>query len=216
MDRKTKKDAYYVYKAYWTKKPMVHITGRRFRDRAPGERDLRIYTNAEAVTLSVNGKVYGTLEAKDHMVIFPEVDLLPGENILTATVAGAQDSVTLCGVDVHNTEYDLPDLAAAMQVGNWFSSQDEAEDYGDEGYNADMPMGVLFANARCVDIVKGWVMAKQSVSISDRFKFVSSMSLFQNGNNRHKPLTAIGTIKTYYTQEDLALLNKLLRGIPRK
>ena len=194
---------------------MVHITGRRFRDRAPGERDLRIYTNADTVSLCVNGKLYGTQEAKDHMVIFPEVDLLPGENILTATVAGAQDSVTLCGVDIHNTEYDLPDLAAAMQMGNWFSSQDEAEDYGDEGYNADMPMGVLFANARCVDIVKGWVMAKQSVSISDRFKFVSSMRLFQIGNNRHKPLTAIGTIKTYYTQEDLALLNKLLRGVKR-
>ena len=216
MDRKTKKDAYYVYKAYWTKEPMVHIAGRRFRDRAPGERDLRIYTNADTVTLCVNGKLYGTQEAKDHMVIFPEVALQPGENTLTASVEGAEDSIVLWGVETHNTEYDLPDLAAAMQMGNWFSSQDEAEDYGDEGYNADMPMGVLFANARCVDIVKGWVMAKQSVSISDRFKFVTAMPRYRDSENyNQRPLAEMVTIKKNNSEEDLALLNKLLRGVKR-
>ena len=34
-DRKIKKDAFYVYKAYWTTEPMVHVSGRRFTDRAP-------------------------------------------------------------------------------------------------------------------------------------------------------------------------------------
>jgi len=216
MDRKVKKDAYYVYKAYWTKAPMVYITSRRFRDRAPGERDVRIYTNAEEVTLTLNGKVYGMETAKDHMVIFRDVPLLMGENTLTATVDGAEDTVTLCGVEVHNTEYDLPDLAAALQVGNWFSEQEEAEDYGDDGYNADMPMGVLLANPRCMEIVKGWIMAKQELDISVRFKFVSSLNQYRdNANYNQKSLMGMKTTSTYYTREDLDLLNKLLRGVKR-
>jgi hypothetical protein len=195
---------------------MVHITSRRFRDRAPGERDVRIYTNAEEVTLTVNGKVYGTLEAADHMVIFPEVPLRMGENTLTATVDGAEDTIILCGVSEHDTEYDLPDLASALQVGNWFSEQEEDEDYGDEGYQADMPNGELLGNPRCFEIVKGWIMAKQSLDISTRFKFVSSLSQYRdNGNYNTKHLISMKTVKTYYTDEDIALLNKLLRGVKR-
>ena len=34
MDRKTKKDSYFVYQAYWTQTPMVHIAGRRHAQRA--------------------------------------------------------------------------------------------------------------------------------------------------------------------------------------
>ena len=216
MDRKLKKDAYYVYKAYWTKAPMVYITSRRFRDRAPGERDVRIYTNCDEVTLSVNGKVYATQEAKDHMVIFPDVPLMMGENTVTATVDGAEDTVILCGVSQHNTQYDLPDLVSAMQVGNWFSQQEEEADYGDEGYNSDMPMGVLLANPRCFEIVKGWIMSKQTLDMSTRFKFVSSLNQYRdNANYNQKPLMGMRTTQTYYTQEDLWVLDKLLRGVKR-
>ena len=34
IDRKTKKDSYFVYQAYWSKQPMVHIAGRRHAQRA--------------------------------------------------------------------------------------------------------------------------------------------------------------------------------------
>ena len=34
MDRLTKKDSYYIYKAYWGTEPMVHICGRRYARRA--------------------------------------------------------------------------------------------------------------------------------------------------------------------------------------
>ena len=35
-DRKIKKDAFYLYKAYWTEKPFVHICSKRFQKR-PGD-----------------------------------------------------------------------------------------------------------------------------------------------------------------------------------
>ena len=123
----------------------------------------------------------------------------------------------LCGVAEHNTAYDLPDLAAALQIGNWFAEQDETEDYGDDGYSSEVPVGELLENDRCFEIIKGWTMAKQSVPISDRFKFVNTLGRFRNNDNyRHKSLTTMKTIEKYYTQEDLALLNKLLRGVKRK
>ena len=40
MDRKTKKDSYFVYQAYWTQTPMVHIAGRRHAQRAEGAHTL--------------------------------------------------------------------------------------------------------------------------------------------------------------------------------
>ncbi|MDY5783661.1 MAG: glycoside hydrolase family 2 TIM barrel-domain containing protein, partial [Gemmiger sp.] len=43
-DRKTKKDAFYIYQAYWTDNPMIHVCGERFVDRAHDERDITVYT----------------------------------------------------------------------------------------------------------------------------------------------------------------------------
>ena len=131
-------------------------------------------------------------------------------------VDGAEHTITLNGVAEHNTQYDLPDLAAALQVGNWFSQQEEAEDYGEEGYHADMPMGELLRNPRCFEIVKGWIMAKQTLDISTRFKFVSSLSQYRDsGNYNKKPLVGMKTPRENYTAEDFALLNKLLRSVKR-
>ena len=33
FDRKTKKDAFYLYKAWWSKEPFVHITSKRYKER---------------------------------------------------------------------------------------------------------------------------------------------------------------------------------------
>ena len=40
IDRKTKKDSYFVYQAYWSKQPMVHIAGRGIlKEYAKGNQD---------------------------------------------------------------------------------------------------------------------------------------------------------------------------------
>lgn len=38
LDRKIKKDAFYLYKAYWSREPFVHLCGRRYAQR-PGDAD---------------------------------------------------------------------------------------------------------------------------------------------------------------------------------
>ena len=51
FDRKTRKDSYYVYKAFWSQEPFVHIAGKRMADRTGRKTKVRIYTNQPYVKL---------------------------------------------------------------------------------------------------------------------------------------------------------------------
>jgi beta-galactosidase len=123
-DRKTRKDAFFVYKAWWTQAPMVHVCGARFADRAPGQRDVTVVTNGELVTLLVNGAEAGTRRAENHVAVFPEVALAEGKNTITARTAGAEDTIALNGVAQPNPAYVLPEEPQA--AGNWFDGVGEA------------------------------------------------------------------------------------------
>ncbi len=117
-DRKIKKDAYFIYQAYWTDEPMLHVCGERFVDRAPDERIVTIYTNCPAATLIVNGAEAATAEAVDHAVVFHDVPLQDGANTVTAVCGNVQgNTITLNGVAEHNYAYDLPE---GNEAANWF------------------------------------------------------------------------------------------------
>ena len=120
-DRKIKKDAFYIYQAYWTTAPMVHVCGRRFADRAPGERSVYVYTNQPEVTLLLNGQPVGTKVAVDHMAVFEELPLQDGENTITARAGDVEDTITLNGVEKSNPDYVLPQ--EDTQAGNWFTPE---------------------------------------------------------------------------------------------
>jgi len=217
MDRKIKKDPFFIYQAYWSKTPMVHISGRRFADRAPGERDVTVYTNCDSVTLVLNGKEYATMDVTDHAAVFVDVPLNPGENTLTAVAGDIRDTITLNGVDIHNTDYDLPALTEALQAGNWFAEQDDKEDYGEDGYHCDIPMKELLSNQRCFELVRGWIMSKESMDLSFRFKFVSSLTQYRDNENYNwKILKNMATIAQYMNDDDFVTLNKLLRSVRYK
>ena len=56
FDRKTKKDSFYLYKAYWTSKPMVHIAGKRYAYRPEKQTQIKVYSNCDRVTLYADGE----------------------------------------------------------------------------------------------------------------------------------------------------------------
>lgn len=88
-DRAVRKDAYYWYQANWSDKPMIYITSRRFVERTTDSVAVKVYANAESVTLTVNGKALATVKVDDHIAIWPDVPLSPGENRITVTGAAA-------------------------------------------------------------------------------------------------------------------------------
>jgi beta-galactosidase len=97
-DRQTRKDAFFWYKANWTTTPVVYITSRRFTPRATATVPIKIYSNLDAVTLTVNGAVVGTQAGADDIFSWSDVPLVAGANVVSATgtkgALTASDTVT--------------------------------------------------------------------------------------------------------------------------
>ena len=119
MDRKTKKDSYFVYQAYWTQTPMVHIAGRRHAQRAGETTEIKVYSNQDTVILYVNGKEVGQQTA--HRVFKFNVALNEGFNTLVAVAGDVKDSITLEKVAEEPGYYTLPEFNERQEgVANWF------------------------------------------------------------------------------------------------
>ncbi|MCD7736857.1 MAG: glycoside hydrolase family 2 protein [Lachnospiraceae bacterium] len=119
MDRKTKKDSYFIYQAYWTQKPMVHICGRRYAQRAGEKTEIRVYSNQPVVALYLNGKL---LEEKTAEKVFVfEAALEEGLNTVLAIAGDVKDSITLEKVEKEPSIYVLPEVNERNEgVANWF------------------------------------------------------------------------------------------------
>ncbi len=57
FDYKTKKDSFYICKAYWSKEIFTHIAGKRFANRNGSSTKIVIITNEPELTVKVNGEV---------------------------------------------------------------------------------------------------------------------------------------------------------------
>jgi beta-galactosidase len=79
-DRKTKKDAFFFYKANWSEVPVLHITSKRFLFRDGNHINVKVYTNLENISLSVNGKELETKSPEDGIVEWRDIVLNPGNN----------------------------------------------------------------------------------------------------------------------------------------
>jgi len=161
-DRKIKKDAFYVYKAWWNPEPMVFVSGGRFVNRGPeAERNVIVYTNCDQVTLVVNGKDVETKAAVDHMIVF-ENAVVDGENVITAYSGDVKaNTITLNGVAEHDYSYDLPE---GNQGANWFDdpaaiAARAAFKYPKGYYSIKDKVGVLMANPETAAIL-GETLAK--------------------------------------------------------
>jgi beta-galactosidase len=100
-DRKTKKDAFYWFKANWSREPFVHVTGARLSPRPKGPTDIKVYSNAETVRLRVGGAPLAQKAAPGHVFVWSGVPLEAGANTVeaSAVVGGrtVRDRVTIVG-----------------------------------------------------------------------------------------------------------------------
>lgn len=80
-DRKTKKDAFYFYKANWNPDPMVYITSKRHMNRYNPLTDVKVFTNAKQAELLVKGKKI-SIKKPDSLntISWKNIKLKPGEN----------------------------------------------------------------------------------------------------------------------------------------
>ena len=157
MDRKTKKDAYYLYQAYWTTKPMVHICGRRYAQRAGETTQVRIYSNQPTVALFLNGRFLETRTGKKVFVF--TVALEEGQNFLLAKAGKVKDSITLEKVEKEPGIYVLPEVnERAEGVANWFKSVGDMDlkapmEFPEGKWNIKYTMGEMASCPEALEIV---------------------------------------------------------------
>ena len=105
FDRKTKKDSFYIYKAWWSKEPFVHVCGSRYVDRPEAETTVKVYSNQKKVSLYVNGQLLSEQEG-DKVFTF-KVSLGEGETSIEARSGELTDSAVLRKVSEPNPSYKL-------------------------------------------------------------------------------------------------------------
>lgn len=97
-DRRTRKDAFYFYKANWNPAPMVYVSARRMTPRKLATTEVKVYSNCAEVELSVNGRSLGRAKPDDVCIArWSEVKLQPGENrIEVVAKSGASEVRDTC------------------------------------------------------------------------------------------------------------------------
>ena len=104
FDRKTKKDSFYIYKAWWSDEPFVHICSKRFTDRTQSEIEVKVYSNQKNVSLYVNG---AKLDEQEGEHIFKFRVKLNGETKVQAVAGDCIDEAVFRKVETPNPDYKL-------------------------------------------------------------------------------------------------------------
>jgi beta-galactosidase len=95
FDRKIKKDAFYWYKANWSKQPVLYIADRRLVQRKQAVTTITVYSNVGKPKLTVNGKEITNVKPGTTRVhyVFENVTLTKGTNSVSVTAGVQTDSV---------------------------------------------------------------------------------------------------------------------------
>lgn len=88
FDRKIRKDAFYWYKANWSKEPVLYLTQRRNTERERWETSVTVYSNLGTPRVFLNGRELDGVRKgyTDVHYIFDQVTLAEGRNVLRAVI----------------------------------------------------------------------------------------------------------------------------------
>ncbi|MBO7318942.1 MAG: hypothetical protein J6V06_02835 [Clostridia bacterium] len=150
FDRKNKKDAFYLYKAFWSDDKFVHLMGERYPLRKIGMQKFTVYSNCDKVTLKVGTK-QKTVTAQG-VFVFEDMEIKAGDNKVVITAGDIKETLTITGVEEYPREYSLPDGAKSM-VRNWFVERNDESN--PDFYSLDDTIGDILKSEDIQGMVKG-------------------------------------------------------------
>ena len=204
IDRKVKKDAFYLYKAAWNRKePFVHLCGSRYVDRAEEVTEVKVYSNQPEVTLIVDGREF---ETKTGKTVFSFSVPIHGEHRVTARSGECTDAITIRKVAEPNDDYVF---VKRSPVTNWF----DADDVDETCYSVADTLAEIRSNPQAGAIIDS-MMAKGASERGDVADAVKDNPALQRMMGR---MTLISLLKqSGADEESIKQLNRILQGIKKQ
>ena len=104
FDRKIKKDSFYLYQAYWSEKPMLHIASKRMKERTGKKTIITVYSNQNKVALYLNDVL---VEEKTSDKVFKFNVEMALENRIKVVSGSLTDEALILKVDKPNPAYKI-------------------------------------------------------------------------------------------------------------
>lgn len=206
MDRRMKKDAFYLYKAAWNKtEPFVHLCGRRYVDRTESVTEIKVYSNCGVVTLYVDGQPVATQTGET--VLCFQIPIT-SEHQIEASAGEAGDSMTIRKVERPNPTYQF---ARDGGIANWF----DEEDFKSGFYSIRDTLGTLKRDpdtARIVNVL----MERAAASRGDVAKSAHANENLQKMMAQMPLQSLLKQAGDAIPREAIRQLNAALQKIPRK
>ena len=204
IDRKLKKDAFYLYKAYWSKTPFVHVCGRRYVERTEDVTEIKVYSNEQSVTLFVDGVERETSEGSK---VFKFKVPITGTHKIRAVSGTCEDEITVKKVQKSNQDYIFNKQG---DVVNWFDRYDFKADH----YSISDTLGELAQNEMANAIVQR-LMAQASASRGDVAESVKDNPALQRMMQRMTLVSLLKQAGDAVSEEQMKALNDALQKIPK-
>ena len=205
FDRSYRKDAFYLYKAYWNQKdPFVHLCSKGYQKRAEAVTKIKVYSNQPKIALYLDGKL---LEEKEGSRIFEFEIGLSGEHRIEAKAGELSDVMTLIRVEKPEESYIFN--KGTGSITNWFDSEEIDPAY----FSVQDTLGELRANPKAGAIINA-MMEKASAARGDVAQSVKDNPALQRMMGR---MTMISLLKQGGADEEsVKQLNRILQGIPKE
>lgn len=204
IDRRLKKDAFYLYKAAWNQKePFVHLCGKRCADRAEEMTEVKVYSNQPEVTLFVDGN---EVETKAGKTIFTFPVALQGEHTIEARSGAVSDQMQIRRVEEENPTYRM---VQAKPVANWF----DASTYDETCYSVFDKLGEIRENPKAGAVINQ-LMEQGAQSRGDVAEAVKDNPALQRMMGR---ITVESLLKQGGADaESIKQVNRILQGIKKE
>lgn len=214
FDRRIKKDAFYIYKAYLSKKPFVHLCGSRYIDRAEEVTQIRVYSNLPRVTLIVDGR---EVETKEGEKVFSfEIPISAEHTIEAVAQAGPEtvaDRMRIRKVAEPNPDYSI----LREKVVNWFDREDMKTPVG--YFSIKDKIADIKANPRAAVILEKAMEEMQKKTLEKYGDVARNARVPEEMQRQMEQMSLEAQLKMAGSAIDpelVAQLNKALNQIPRE
>ena len=129
IDRKLKKDAFYLYKSHWSNIPFVYLAGRRFVNRHKEFNDIVVLSNLSDIKKFVGEETVDHFTNNKAFKVVKVVKLSPGENLLRVEGYDKdgniyRDEMVLNFVNEKDQNYIIEKNQEEENAFNWFEKYD--------------------------------------------------------------------------------------------